>query len=192
MVRLTQPGGNFTGALISIYIFMVVIGLQAATRFLPFALTLGESRRTYYLGTVLLIVALRTLYASMLTVLWAVEGATNGWGLQLHYFRMPWILDGPWYQVLVTNGVLLALVFLFGLWCGLIHRRFGLIGTVAFLGLWSILRVGAVLLVTWRQWWPAVGSFLSDLDVLAASGMLALAAAAVAGGGYLTIRRITV
>ncbi len=130
MVRLTQPSGNFTGALvtisISIYIFMVVIGLQAATRFLPFALTLGESRRTYYLGTVLLIVALCALYASLLTVLWAVEGATNGWGLQLHYFRVPWILDGPWYQVLVTNGVLLALVFLFGLWCGLIHRRFGL------------------------------------------------------------------
>ena len=104
---------------------------------------------------------------------------------------MPWILDGPWYQVLVTNGVLLALVFLIGLWTGLIYRRFGLIGTLAFFGLWTVLGVGAVLLVTWRQWWPAVGSSQSDLDALAASGMLALAAAAVAGGGYLTIRRIT-
>ena len=49
-----------------------------------------------------------------------------------------------------------------------------------------------MLLVTWRQWWPAVGGFLSDLNILAASGMLALVAAAIAGGGYLTIRRITV
>ena len=125
VVPLTQPSGNFTGALVTIYLFVVVIGLQAATRFLPFALTLGVSRRTYYLGTVLLIVPLCTLYASILTVLWAVEGATNGWGPQVHYFRVPWILDGPWYQVLVTNGVLLALVLLFGLWCGLIYRRFG-------------------------------------------------------------------
>jgi len=132
------------------------------------------------------------LYAAILTALWALEGATNGWGLQMHFFRVPWILDGPWYQVLVTNGVLLALVFLIGLWTGLIYRRFGLIGTLAFFGLWTVLGVGAVLLVTWRQWWPAVGSSQSDLDALAASGMLALAAAAVAGGGYLTIRRITV
>ena len=192
VIPLTQPGGNFTGALISIYIFMVVIGLQAATRFLPFALTLGVSRRTYYLGTVLLVVSLSALYAAILTALWALEGATNGWGLQLHFFRVPWILDGPWYQVLVTTFVLLALVFLFGLWAGLIFRRFGLIGTVVFFALLVIAGVAAALLVTWRQWWPAVGSYLSDLNVLAASGMLALVAAAIAGGGYLTIRRITV
>jgi hypothetical protein len=192
VLPLTQPGGNFTGALVTIYIFMIVIGLQAATRFLPFALTLGVSRRTYYLGTVLLVVALCALYAAILTALWALEGATNGWGLQMHFFRVPWILDGPWYQVLVTNGVLLALVFLFGLWAGLIYRRFGLIGTVVFSALWVIAGVGAVLLVTWRQWWPAVGSYLSELNILAASGMLALAAVAIAGGGYLTIRRITV
>ena len=192
VIPLTQPGGNFTGALISIYIFMIVIGLQAATRFLPFALTLGVSRRTYYLGTVLLVVSLCALYAAILTALWALEGATNGWGLQLHFFRVPWILDGPWYQVLVTTFVLLALVFLFGLWAGLIYRRFGLIGTVVFFALLVIAGVAAALLVTWRQWWPAVGSYLSDLNVLAASGMLALVAAAIAGGGYLTIRRITV
>jgi len=192
VIPLTQPSGNFTGALVTIYIFMVVIGLQSVTRFLPFARTLGLSRRTYFLGTVLLIAALCAQYAAILTGLWALEGATNGWGLQLHFFRVPWILDGPWYQVLVTNGVLLFLLFLFGLWCGLIFRRFGLIGIIAFLGLWSILAVGAVLLVTWRQWWSAVGGFLSGLNVLAASGMLAVVAVAVAGGGYLSIRRITV
>lgn len=126
---------------------------------------MGVSRRTYYLGTVLLIVALCALNAAILTALWALEGATDGWGLQLHFFRVPWILDRPWYQVLVTNGVLLALVFLIGLWTGLIYRRFGLIGTLAFFGLWTVLGVGAVLLATWRQWWPAVGRFLSDLDV---------------------------
>ena len=192
VVPRTQASGNFTGALVTIYIFMIVIGLQAATRFLPFGLALGVSRRTYHLGTVLLVVALCALYAAILTALWALEGATNGWGLQMHFFRVPWILDGPWYQVLVTNGVLLALVFLFGLWAGLIYRRFGLIGTVVFSALWVIAGVGAVLLITWRQWWPAVGSYLSELNILAASGMLALVAVALAGGGYLTIRRITV
>jgi len=124
VIPLTQPSGNFTFALVTIYTFMVLIGFQAATRFLPFAMTLGVSRRTYYFGTVLLIAALCSLYAAILTVLWALEGATNGWGLQLHYFRVRWVLDGPWYQVFLTNAVLLALVFLTALWCGLIYRRF--------------------------------------------------------------------
>ena len=92
----------------------------------------------------------------------------------------------------VTNGVLLALAFLFGRWAGLIYRRFGLIGTVVFFALLVIAGVAAALLVTWRQWWPAVGSYLSVLNILAACGMLALVAVAIAGGGYLTIRRITV
>ena len=50
----------------------------------------------------------------------------------------------------------------------------------------------AVLVITWRQWWPQVGEVLANLDLLAASGLLAVAAAVVALGGYGTIRRITV
>ena len=92
----------------------------------------------------------------------------------------------------VTNGVLLALAFLFGRWAGLIYRRFGLIGTVVFSALLVIAGVGPVLLVTWRRWWPVLGSYLSELNILAASGMLALVAVAIAGGGCLTIARITV
>ncbi|MET0864232.1 MAG: ABC transporter permease, partial [Nakamurella sp.] len=103
VIPVTQPTGNYTGALVTIYIFIAVIGVQAATKFLPFAFTLGVSRRTYYLGTVGLVVGLCLLYSGILTVLWWVEGLTNGWGLQLHFFRVPWILDGPWYQVWLTN-----------------------------------------------------------------------------------------
>jgi hypothetical protein len=192
VIPLTQPTGNFTGALITIYIFMTVIGIQAATRFLPFAFTLGVSRRTYYLGTVALVVGLTAIYSVILTVLWGMEKATDGWGVQMNFFGVPWILDGPWYQVLITNFVLLTLTFLAGLWSGLIHRRFGLVGTVVFLGAATLLVVGGVVLITWGQWWPAVGAFLADLDILAASGMLAIVAAVVALGGYATIRRVTV
>jgi len=99
VIPLTQPSGNYTGALVTIYIFMGVIGVQAATKFLPFAFTLGVSRRTYYLGTVLLVLGLCLAYSVVLTALWWLEGQTNGWGLQLNFFRVPWLLDGPWFQV---------------------------------------------------------------------------------------------
>jgi len=192
IVPLTQPTGNYTGALVTIYIFMAIIGVQAATKFLPFAFTLGVSRRTYYLGTVGLVVGLCLLYSGILTVLWWVEGLTNGWGLQVHFFRVPWILDGPWYQVLITSFALLALVFLVGLWLGLIYRRFGLTGSVVAYAILTLIVVAAIMIITWRQAWPAFGNFLVNLDILAASGIVLLVSVVVAVGGYLTIRRITV
>jgi hypothetical protein len=192
VVPQTQPDGNFTGALVTIYIFMAVIGVQAATKFLPFAFTLGMSRRTYYLGTVALVVGLCLVYAAILTMLWWLEGVTNGWGLQLHFFRVPWILGGPWYQVLVTNFVLMSFVFLFGLVAGLIYRRFALLGSVVFYASLTLLVVLGIMVITWRQAWPAVGSFVANLNILTASGLVAVIAAAFAVGGYLTIRRITV
>jgi len=192
IVPLTQPTGNYTGALVTIYIFMAIIGVQAATKFLPFAFTLGVSRRTYYLGTVGLVVGLCLLYSGILTVLWWVEGLTNGWGLQVHFFRVPWILDGPWYQVLITSFALLALVFLVGLWLGLIYRRFGLTGSVVAYAILTLLVVAVIMIITWQQAWSAFGNFLVNLDILAASGIVLLVGVVVAVGGYLTIRRITV
>jgi hypothetical protein len=188
----TNPTGNYTGALITIYIFMAIIGVGAATKFLPFAFTLGVSRRTYYLGTIALVLGLCLLYSGILTVLWWVEGLTNGWGLQLHFFRVPWILDGPWYQAWLTSFALLSLVFLVGLWLGLIYRRFGLTGSVVAYGIVTLIVVAAVMLITWQGAWPAFGRFVVDLDILTASGLVLLVGVVVAAGGYLTIRRITV
>jgi hypothetical protein len=188
----TESDGSYTGALLSIYIFMIIIGVQAAVRFLPFALTLGVSRRTYYLGTIALIVGLSAVNAVLLTVLWGLELATDGWGIQMHFFQVPWILWSPWYQVLITNFVLLTLTFLTGMWFGLIYRRFALIGTLIFSGVLTLVMVGAVLVITWRQWWPQVGHFLANLDPLGITGLIAICAAIVAVGGYGTIRRITV
>ncbi len=187
-----QEDGSYTGALLCIYIFMVVIGIQAATKFLPFAFTLGVSRRTYFLGTVALVVGLCALYAAVMTVLWWVEALTDGWGINMHFFRVPWILDGPWYQVLATNFVLLSLIFLTGLLFGLIYRRFGMVGMVLFSGALVVLALAAVLLVTWRQWWAQLGAYLADLNILSATGILAIVAAVTALGGYVTIRRMTV
>jgi len=188
----TQPDGNYTGALVTIYIFMAVIGVQAATKFLPFAMTLGVSRRTYYVGTVTLVLGLCALYSAVLTVLWWLEGLTGGWWMQLHFFRVPWILSGPWYQVLLTNFVLLSLVFLFGLWSGLIFRRFALVGSVLFFAVITTVLVGVAILITWWQAWSRVWQFLVDLNIMSAILLVALVAVMVTLGGYLTIRRITV
>ncbi len=40
----------------------------------------------------------------------------------LHFFRVPWIMDGPWYTTWLTSFVLLVLFlfFFYGMWYGLV------------------------------------------------------------------------
>lgn len=155
-------------------------------------MTLGVSRRSYFVGTLTLMLGLAVAYGAVLTVLWWLEGLTGGWWMRLHFFRVPWILDGPWSQVLLTNVALLAMSLLFGLWCGLVYRRFGSVGIVAFLAALTLTAVIAAVLVTWGQAWSQVGRFLAELDIVAGSLLVAVVAAVAGLGGFLTIRRITV
>ena len=95
----------------SIYVFLFVIGVSSVGRSLPFGLALGVSRRSYYTGTALLGVALAVVDGLALTVLQAIERATDGWGVHMHFFQVPYILDGPWYLTWLTSFVGLALLF---------------------------------------------------------------------------------
>ena len=93
---LPGPQGNYTGGLVTIYAFLLVCGALSMTRSLPFGLMLGVSRRTYYLGTALLIVALGVVYGLGLTVLQAVSARPAGgvWGCTSSGCRGSWMARG--------------------------------------------------------------------------------------------------
>lgn len=188
----STPEGMYTGGLASLYAFLVVCGAVSMTRELPFGLMLGVSRRSYYLGTVLLVVVLGVVYGLGLTVLQAVESATDGWGLSLHFFRVPWLLDGPWYLTWLTSFVLLVLFFAYGMWYGLVYRRWSLPGLVGFIAAQVLVALGAVVAVTLTERWRAVGQFFTTLTATTLTGVLAAVALAMGLGGFTTIRRVTV
>jgi hypothetical protein len=194
-VSLAAPNGSrgiFTGGLASLYIFMLLCGALSMTRALPFGLMMGISRRTYYTGTALLVLALGVVYSLGLTVLQLVERATNGWGLRLHYFRIPWILDGPWYETWLTSFVLLVAFILYGMWYGLVFRRWGLPGLVAFIATQVIVALLAVVAVSATHSWSGVGHFFTTVTALALTGVLAVVALAMGFGGLTTVRRVTI
>ncbi len=188
----TGPNGNYTGGLVTIYIFLLICGSLSMTRSLPFGLMLGVSRRTYYIGTALLVVALGVVYGLGLTLLQLVERASGGWGLRLHFFRIPWIMDGPWYQTWLTSFVLLVLFFLYGMWYGLVFRRWNLPGLVAFIAAQVLVALVVVVAVSLTHNWSAFGHFFTTVTALALTGVLAAVAAAMGLGGLTTIRRVTV
>jgi hypothetical protein len=187
-----DPDGYYTGGLMALYIMLFVLGAVSITKFLPFALALGMSRRTYYLGTALLVGVLGAVYSLALTVLQVVEGATGGWGLSAHFFRVPWILGGPWYQTWVTSFVLLVLLFAYGMWYGLVYRRWSILGVVAYGAAQVLVALAVVAAVSLSGNWPAVGNFFASLSVLGLVGVLAALAVVMGLGGFATLRRVTV
>ena len=188
----TGPQGIYTGGLATIYVFLLVCGALIMTRSLPFGLMLGISRRSYYLGTTLLVVALSVVYGLGLTLLQLIERATDGWGLRLHFFRIPWIMDGPWYQTWLTSFVLLVLFFLYGMWYGLVFRRWSVPGLVAFIAAQILVALLVVVAVSMTHNWSAFGHFFTTVTAIALTGVLAAVAAAMGLGGLSTIRRVTV
>lgn len=88
--------------------------------------------------------------------------------------------------------MVLALLFGYGMWFGVVYRRWNLVGAMTFLAGQITLLVGAALLITWTHDWAGVGQFFTALSAIGLTGLLAAATAAILLGGYGTIRRATV
>jgi hypothetical protein len=195
ILALTPAGHSshrYVGGLASIFVIVFILGLQSVARSLPFGLALGLSRRSYYLGTALLAVGLAAVAGMVITLGQAIERATGGWGLDMGFFRVPYILNGPWYLTLLTCFVALTLLFVYGMWFGLVYRRWSLVGLFAFLAAQiTVLLLGAVA-ATWTHGWHQVGHFFTALSASGLTGLLAALAAVLLVGGFSTMRRLTV
>jgi hypothetical protein len=183
---------SYSGALATIYIIFAALGGQSISRRLPFAFSLGVSRRSYYAGTALLAVSLAVVDGLALTVLQLIERATDGWGIGLHFFRVPYILPGPWYLTWLTSFVGLALMFVYGMWYGLIYQRWGLFGLLIFIAAQVTAATAVVLIATGAHDWAGVGRFFTTLTGAGLTGVLAVLAAVLLASGHATIRRVTV
>ncbi len=198
LILISAAGGGggrpvpIPGAVAGIYIVFGVVGVLSMTRSLAFAFALGVSRRSYYAGTVLLAVSLAVLYGLALAVLAVLERVTGGWGLGLQFFRIDYILAGPWYLIWLTSSVLLALIFAYGMWCGLIYRRWNLLGLVAFLAAQAVIGLIFLIVAGRADAWTAIGSFFTNVTAAGLTGLLAALAVVLLASGYATMRRVTV
>ena len=183
---------RYTGASSSFFIYFLVLGIQSIGRSLPFGLALGLSRRTYYTGTALLAAALAFANGLALTILQVIERATDGWGVHMSFFRVAFVLNGPWYLTWLTSFVGLTLLFVYGMWFGIVYRRWGALGTIAFIAAQVTVLLGAVIIVTWAHGWTGVAHFFTGLTAAGLTGLLAVLAAALLAGGHATIRRATI
>jgi len=183
-------GGSTTGAITSIYFVMFVAHVQTMTQYFPLALGLSVTRRTFFWSAVTLIAAQSAVFGTVITVLLQIERATDGWGIDMTFYGIGFLeQDGLVAQWLVYTVPFLALCAI-GLFLGVLLKRWGPGGAyVAAIGGAAVL-AGAIALVSWQQWWPAVGSFFTEQPTLALlAGYPMLVALAAGTGSYLAIRR---
>jgi hypothetical protein len=195
ILDLTPAGHSahrYVGGLAALFILAFVLGLLSVARSLPFALALGLSRRSYYLGTVLLAVALGAVAGVVVAAGQAIERASGGWGIDMAFFRVPYLLNGRWYLTWLTSFVVITLLFGYGMWYGLVYRRWSLIGLSAFIAGQIVVLLAGALAVTWTSAWHDVRDFFTTLSAAGLTGLLAALAAVLLAGGFTTIRRLTV
>ncbi|MEJ8281210.1 hypothetical protein [Pseudonocardia spirodelae] len=186
-------GQGTTGALTALFFIIGSTYLVTMTQTMPFALSLGITRRHFYAGVVVRLAGETLVHAVALTALLLLERATDGWGLRMGFFSLGFVPPlNPLLQVLCFWVPLLSIGTLFLLF-GAVFRRWGQYGVWA-LAVAGVLAAGlAVFWVTWQSAWPAVGRFFTGtpVPVLLAVHPLVLAAVAVAVG-YLVVRRARV
>jgi hypothetical protein len=184
--------GRTSGGILSIYIAFGVGFLQIMTQLFTFALGLSVTRRAFYAGVALLVTVESLDFGALLLVLNLVERATGGWGVGLQFFALGFLT--------VANPVLQWLIFAVpflvfaavGVFVGVVFKRWGQPGVYAVCIAAAVGLAALAVVITWRGWWFAVGSWFADQPVPALFAGYPLALVLLLGGaGWLAVRRAT-
>jgi hypothetical protein len=127
-------------------------------------------------------------YGLVIAGLQAIERATGGWGLSITFFRVPYLLDGPWYATWLTSFVMLSALFVYGMWYGIVNYRWGMLGLVAFIAV----QVPFGIAIAFARSWAYPGEHPANLSALGLTGVIAALTMMFLAGGHTTIRRATV
>ncbi|TFV66638.1 hypothetical protein E4P40_25175 [Blastococcus sp. CT_GayMR20] len=192
--HLTPAGaedGGFTGGILALYITMMIGYVQTVTQLLPLAMGMSLSRRSFYLGTVLVAVVEALIYGTGVSALTSIEDATSGWGVDMGFWA-PGLMDvdNPALQVLVSGTPVLLSAFL-GIGLGVVSKRWGPSGVWGLTIAATVVVGGLAILVTWLDAWRAIGNWFADQSVTTlAVGLPAALAVAVAAASFAGIRRV--
>ncbi|MEX1079302.1 MAG: ABC transporter permease [Homoserinimonas sp.] len=186
-----SQGMQFSGASTFIFVYMLVVAVQAVNLTFPFALGYSVTRRDFYLGTSVTFVLLSIYYAAVMTIMASIERATDGWGFgggmfDVIYFRT---------ENMLLQFVLFLLVFLFFFFVGAatssVYVRWRANGMYVFFASLTVIVVGLAALATATESWGPVGEwFVTNGAIGVALWSLVLTALA-AVTGFVLLRKAT-
>ena len=183
----------YTGGLSSIYIYMLILGGIVVRDTFSFALGFSVRRRDYYLGTLVMIVGVSAVSAVLIWLLSIVENSLiPGWGLNLHFFHLPYLNDGSLAEQFWIYFVVMLCMFLLGLMPGAVFQRYRSYGLY---GLTAVVLLPATVLgfaaTRWSWWGTIFGWFAQQSAFDLATWMVPIIAACVLSS-YVFLRKAAV
>jgi hypothetical protein len=189
-VEKVSTGFQYSGAGFYIFVYMMVVAIQAMNATFNYALGLGVTRRDYYLGSAVTFVLLSLAFTVFYSIMGAIEEATTGWGLGVRMFTSVYYGDS-----VATRFVVVLCAFLFFFFAGTVFaavfvRWKGMGLTLLFLVL-ALLGVGAAFLVTITRSWDAFWGWINTTGYLGLA-LWSLALTVIMGvAGWALLRRAT-
>src|SRR5690606_2970444 len=186
-----SQGMQFSGASTFIFVYMMVVAVQAVNLTFPFALGYSVTRRDFYLGTSVMFVLLSGYYAAIMTIMAMIERATDGWGFGGAMFDVIYFgAENPLQQFLLF--LLLFLFFFFiGAATASVYVRWRANGMYVFFAALTILVVGLVALTTFTENWPLVGEWFVANGAMGVALWSLVPTALAAVTGFVLLRKAT-
>jgi uncharacterized Tic20 family protein len=185
-----REGLGYSGASTYIFVYIMVVAVQAISVTFPFALGYGVTRRDYYLGTALTFTGLSAMFSVGLTILAAIEEATNGWGLGGRMFTTFYYGEN-WGQRLFIYFAAFLFFFSIGMAAASIWVRWKANGLIAFFVGLAVIVVGGIALFTFTGTWAAFGSFFANAGFVGSFAGSHVVSAIAGISGFFVLRRAT-
>jgi hypothetical protein len=162
-----QGSRNNQGMLWAFIGFMVYMGVQSVATTFPLGLSLGSTRRSFTLGTLLSHVALAAYLAAITGAVFLIEMATDHWFVGFYLTDVIILGDGDLGRLLAIQFLTVLTSLSLGAVFAAVWVRFGNRGTTLMsLGLGLVLAAALVVLVPYlpqiadafELWWLAVAA----------------------------------
>ncbi|MEO6532135.1 MAG: ABC transporter permease [Pseudolysinimonas sp.] len=185
-----RNGLGYSGSSFYIFVYMLVVAIQAFSITFRFALGLGVTRKNYWLGSAVSFVTLAAMYSVGLTTLAGIERATDGWGLGGRMFSAIYFGDEWWQRLLVFFFGLLFSLFVGSLFAA-VWVRFKGIGMVVLFGGLGLVTIGAIAWFSFTRTWNSFADVFVGATSVGIASWLLVPAALAALLGFLILRGAT-
>lgn len=174
---LTTEDGYTSGGVVSIFIYLLVLGIVAVSQTFPFAFGLSIRRTDYYIGTTLMLALISFIIAIILLLLSLGESYVTGQlHVNFHFFHLPYVNDGSLLEQWWTYFATLVNLAVTGFAVAMVYQRFGRMGMFIFFPITLAVGSISVYLVTYFSWWNTIFTWLSSHSAAyLATGLFSLA-----------------
>ena len=189
--QTSLDGTQWSGSTAYIFIYSIVVAVQAMNQTFSFALGYSATRRDYYLGSVLAFGVQSALFTIAFVLLSYIEEWTGGWGLGGHFFANAYFGTGPIWQRMFTVFGAFLFCFFIGSISGAVFVRWKLNGMLVLMGIVAVLGVGGFAVAALTNAWSAIGAWFVASGATGVVAWLLIPSALAAIIGFFVLRRAT-